>query len=99
MLAIELARLTNWGVLPLADATLLFEEPELNEVMRWANTLPLAEQTELLEALPDRLPGPDPLKASGVLVLAGGLVENGADPDALAPAAMQHLARLRGLFD
>lgn len=57
MLAIELARLTNWGGLPLADATLLFEEPELNEVMRWANTLPLAEQTELLEALPDRLPG------------------------------------------
>lgn len=99
MLAIELARLTNWGVLPLADATLLFEEPELNEVMRWAHTLPLAEQTELLEALPDRLPGLDPLKASGVLVLAGGLVENGADPDALAPAGMQHLTRLRGLFD
>lgn len=99
MLAIELARLTNWGVLPLADATLLFDEPELNDLMRWAHTLSLAEQTELLQALPSYLPGLDPLKASGVLVLAGGLVENGADPDALAPAGRQHLARLRGLFD
>jgi len=99
MLEIELTRLTNWGVFPLADTTLLFDEPELNEVMRWAHTLPLAEQTELLQALPSRLPRLDPLKASGVLVMAGGLVENGADPDALAPAGMQHLARLRELVD
>lgn len=99
MLAIELARLTNWGVLPLADAALLFEEPDLNEVMRWANKLPLAEQAELLEALPTCLPALDPLKASGVLVLAGGLVENGADPDTLVPAAILHLARLRALVE
>jgi len=61
MLAIELARLTNWGVLPLADAALLFEEPDLNDVMRWAHTLPPAEQTELLAALSSRLSGFDPL--------------------------------------
>lgn len=99
MLSIELTRLTNWGVLPLADATLLFEEPEINEVMRWAHTLPLAEQTELLEALPSRLPGLDALKASGVLVLGGGLVENGASPDALVLAGIKHLGRLRELFE
>lgn len=99
MLAIELARLTNWGVLPLADAALLFEEPELNDVMHWANALPLAEQTELLEALPSRLPSFDPLKASGVLVMGGGLVENGADPDTLVPAGIRHLGRLRELFE
>ncbi len=34
-----------------------------------------------------------------MLVLGGGLVENGADPDALAPAGMQHLNRLRELFE
>jgi hypothetical protein len=99
MLAIELARLTNWGVLPLADAALLFEEPDLNDVMHWAHTLPPAEQTELLEAIAGQLAGFEPLKASGVLVMGGGLVEGGADPDALVPAGMQHLARLRELFE
>lgn len=94
MLSIELSRLFNWAVMPAADAETLFEEPELNDVMRWANAQPLARQQELLSALPVSLPTLDPIKASALLVFGGGLVENGADPDTLLPAGVQHLRRL-----
>ncbi|WP_223652792.1 hypothetical protein [Hymenobacter psoromatis] len=98
MLSIELTRLFNWATLPTIDAEELFDEPEINEVMRWANNQPLPEQEELLRALPKRLPALDPTKASVVLVLAGGLVENGASPHVLIAAGIAHLARLRALL-
>lgn len=95
MLALELSRLQAWAALPPADANSLLLEPELQDAMNWASQQPLPTQNEVLAALPKLLPTMHPTKASAVLVLAGGLVEDGADPEVLLPAALGHLQRLR----
>ena len=99
MLALELSRLSGWAALPPTDASASSAEPELHDAMSWARSQPVATQNELLAALPERLPAMHPAKASAVLVLAGGLVENGADPEVLMPAALGHLQRLQALHE
>lgn len=99
MLSLELTRLSSWAALPPADAKALADEVELQDAMRWAAAQPLAGKNELLAALPARLPAMHPAKASVVLVLAGGLVEGGADPEALLPAGIEHLQRLRAQYE
>lgn len=49
---------------------------------------------EVLEAATALLPDLHPLRAALFAILCGGLVENGADPRLLFPAALRRLARL-----
>lgn len=95
MLPLELTRLQAWGVLPPADLAAIPADAEYQDAVRWASAQPRPVQHELLAALPAMLPQLHPAKAAAVLVLAGGLVENGADPDLLLPAALRHLQQLR----
>src|SRR6476661_464158 len=98
MLQAELTQLFNWSLLPEAEAESLMEAPEVVEASEWARQLAPDEQNEVLALLATRLPAADAAKASALLVLGGCLVEWGARPDVLVPAGLDHLWRLRTLY-
>ncbi|WP_310394820.1 hypothetical protein [Hymenobacter sp.] len=96
---IELTTLLDWAVLPSNNADELFDEPEVNDALAWAKTLPLPEKNDVLTSLSARLPSLDAAKASALLVFGGSLVEDGASPVILLASGLEHLTRLRQLQD